>query len=417
MISNTSSTYCNRSHTDLTIDLKNKNVLWCCKSNIPEQEQVTFDINNLDYDFLFRHPLLKERNTAMDNDIQHHHCDGCWVAEKNSNGKSSFRISHVPRNNEHKLGFIEVVITQTCNMTCKYCDSKYSTKWAKLTGQEIVNVDQALLEKTCELLKEYYISELKTVPSLTFNIVGGEPMMNQNTDYFVENVIDFISKNKHFENQQVTLMITSNYNFDKKILHKYLDYVDTYSNIYFLHHVSNEAVGPRAEFIRTGLDYNKWIENLTDTFKKMQSQEKQTLSVAFGCAHNVLSFPYFEEFLREIQTVADETNLDKMVYFFPNVIRDPKFLDVCFLSNEFKQAAERMLKYFNDLNLEIVNKNEYAEHLHSLINELDRLPTADEYKLAYKTYTQSKQYFDYGILGTVAPHYPRILDEIRIKKT
>lgn len=402
------STLCDRTYNDVIIDLPNREVQWCCKTHLQDHEKnmVKFTKDNLDYDFLFNHPLLKQRQEALENDIQHPHCKECWISEQKTDGKHSFRKMNRPKNNKRKFSFIEVSVTHTCNMMCKYCGPEYSTKWQSLVGKKLPDTDQELLEKVCGLINEYYDRELSDVPKIIFNMMGGEPIMSKNTDYFIETVIDHVSKNKHFPEQEIHIMFTTNYNFDKTLLERYMEYTRQYDNIGFIFHISNESVSARAEFIRTNLDYEKWINNVEYTFEC--SQNYNNVKIAFGCAHNSFTFPYFKEFLVELNRVAKKANFKKHVVFIENVIKYPHFLDVSLLDKNFVLPINDMIEYYENMDLIVLNHDAYLNFLKSLRDEVENKNDLER-DMVIKTYSDNTKLFDYSNALIAAPHIDNIL--------
>jgi len=399
-----SSSFCDRTYNDIIIDLPNREVSWCCKTHLVEGEepQVIFDKDNLDYDFLFNHPLLEQRQRALENNIKHPHCNACWKAEKESGGKYSFRKENTPKNDKRKFSFIEISVTNTCNMACKYCDPRYSTKWQGLVGQKYDDTDPELLEIVCDLVIEYYKKELHDVPMVIFNMMGGEPLMSSHTHYFINKVISYINNNKHFPEQIIHVMYTTNYNFSKSILQKYIDYAETFKDIGFIFHISNEAVGPRAEFVRTNLDYEKWISNVRYTFEK--SQELDNLKIMFGCAHSAMTLPYFKEFLYEMNRLAKNTNFTKEVVFMSNVVRYPQFMDVGLLGSHYYEPMNDIIDYFKNMELNVRNFDIYLNFLEGLRDEMIQDKDIDR-KMVTRSYMESKNIFDYGNYTPIIPHF------------
>lgn len=403
-----SSTFCDRTYNDVIIDLPNRNVSWCCKTRVQDHEKsmIQFDEETLDYDFIFNNPLLKKRQDALENNIQHSHCSDCWLSEKNTNGEHSFRLINRPKNTERKFSFIEVSVTHTCNMMCKYCGPEYSTKWQSLVGEKKPDTDTKLLEKVCNLIIEYYDKELKTVPKIILNLMGGEPIMSKNSNYFIETVIDHLSKHKHFPEQEIHIMFTTNYNFDKSLLKKFMTYAEEYDNIGFLYHISNESISARAEFIRTNLDYEKWINNVEYTFEC--SQKYDNVKMAFGCAHNCFTLPYFKEFLVELNNVANRVGFKKPVVFIENIIRYPQFMDISLLDRNFVLPINDMIEYYKNMDLRVLNKDAYLKFLESMRDEVESNSNSDDYEVQ-RTFVENQKYFDYNNVIIAAPHIPNIL--------
>lgn len=160
---------------------------------------------------------------------------------------------------------VEVYFNNVCNMACIYCSSDYSTVWEaedkKFGLKRPVDVDEfecnkvqypamlaahwQWLKDNCHGIKEY-------------NILGGEPFfqqeLEQNIDFFLNNPCPDL----HFT-------VLSNLKVDKnkfkRILDKIQSLLDKKHIKSFALVCSLDCWGPQAEYIRNGLNMNKWEEN------------------------------------------------------------------------------------------------------------------------------------------------------------
>ncbi len=233
--------------------------------------------------------------------------------------------------------YMEVNFNQACNLKCLYCSPHLSTAWEEEIKQygefKLMSIDKTEYgHNNIKALDEQGLMPLKVKqsenpyldafwrwwPSLykkleVFRITGGEPLMDANTF----KVLDYIYEKP---NTWLELSITTNMcpprqdlidRFIEKLqkLEKIQIWEDRerfnpgsgnhwYVNMAlknFALFVSVDSVGEQAEYIRTGLNYNRMKDNI----QKFLS-ETQNTTLTFINTFNALSVPKFKEYLEYI---------------------------------------------------------------------------------------------------------------------
>jgi hypothetical protein len=146
-----------------------------------------------------------------------------------------------------------------------------------------------------------------------FRMTGGEPLMDKNTF----KVLDYVNDNPH---GQLELSITSNMcPPDQKLFDKFLSKVKALEEIrtyedpanfnefsgnnwyvdkgfkHFWLYVSVDGVGKQAEYMRTGLEYDRMLDNV-----KTVLRESRYTTVSFINTFNILSIPTLKQYLQMI---------------------------------------------------------------------------------------------------------------------
>ena len=167
---NLKNSMCYRTWNDMIISLTKKSVSWCCKTkHTPEQDiQTTFDLETLEeqgLDFFINHPVLKKRKYELSSGIRSNDCRRCWETEDSSG--SSARTQYIE--NVHPVWknrlqnaidnpktaisfhnsmkdydgtkFIEIELTNKCNMACVYCWEGLSSRWQKELKRPMPDTD------------------------------------------------------------------------------------------------------------------------------------------------------------------------------------------------------------------------------------------------------------------------------------
>lgn len=389
-------TMCFKTWNDLIISLPNKTVNWCCKTELTEDQraEVTFDLDILEakgLDFLLNHPTLQKRKYELSNGIQSADCSGCWKSEEASG--TSTRTEHIRKNNplfNKKLDlssdlfqFVELELTNKCNMACAYCWEGQSSRWQKETGRRFPDTEDAIFEKVLQLLNEWWNSTLKHKDFITFSLLGGEPFftnhMYQFIEEFIVNINDTIT-----DGQEVVLVVTTNLNFPKHKYDKFIELVKRTPNIRYEMQLSGEALGKRSELIRWGLDFDKWNQNVDSFFK--QSKETKNLILGFGCAHNSLSLPYFKDFLIYLNEKINKFDYDKEIIMHHNRVQDPLWLSVLGLDPSHTNTIQEQIDYFIDMSGTFDDKQGYISVLRDMKSMVSGKVSTEAKQLAKKQF-------------------------------
>ena len=110
------------------------------------------------------------------------------------------------------FNFIELELTNKCNMACVYCWEGLSSRWQKEVGRHHPDTDDKIFDKVIELLKEYWHSSLNHHQKVNFSLLGGEPFFSNHMFKFIEDfVIEINDTKKDFKEVEIT--VTTNLNF------------------------------------------------------------------------------------------------------------------------------------------------------------------------------------------------------------
>ena len=232
--------------------------------------------------------------------------------------------------------YVEVNFNRTCNFKCMYCSPHISTTWQEEIEQfgpykvlDYVHNDLSFLKKDGFMPLEvankdnpYVEAFWKWWPNLypglrVFRMTGGEPLLDKNTFKVLDYVIEH-------PNNKLELSITSNLcPTDQKLYDKFINKVkqietvkqlvdkDTFPGKEFLYYdkgvkhfwlyVSFDSVGAQAEYIRTGLEFDRMVENI-----KTFLRETRFSTISFINTFNLLSIPGLKGYLQLILDLRTE---------------------------------------------------------------------------------------------------------------
>lgn len=386
---------CFKTWNDLIISLPQRTVKWCCKTaHTPEQQkQLTFDLHTLNLDFLINHPILQQRKYDLSGGTKSPDCIGCWKTEEQSGSSVRTEYTHnfdalwkrrleMATNHPKKaiqfhdtmqkhdgFRFIEIELTNKCNMACAYCWEGSSTRWQKETGNFFPDTDDAMFDKVIDILNEYWDGDLGNQPYVEFSLLGGEPFFTNHMFKFIEDFVVNINDTKQ-DDQQVVITVTTNLNFPKKKFDQFIKLVERTPNIKYVMQLSGEAIGKKSEIIRWGLNWDTWDANIDLFFQ--ESLNHKNLSLGFGCAHNSLTYPYFKEFLQYIDEKIEKHSFNQQMIFHTNWVDNPSWLSISQIDKSMSSNAQDIIDYWENEFTGVVRKKEkYTRVLQTLKQLID----------------------------------------------
>lgn len=255
-------------------------------------------------------------------------CDYCWRAEDSKQGdtvvysdritKSSEpwarphinTIKDMPWDTDVTPTYLEVDFDTTCNLKCMYCSPSYSSTWRqeierhgpyKLPSVELHSLEwlkqigQMPIPNNQE--NPYVEAFWKWFPDIvssleTFRITGGEPLLSKNTF----RVLDYLIENPQ---PQMEFNINSNLDVPEELFEQFIQKMtiiqQNKSVKSFKVYTSNEAHGKHSEYIRFGLNYDKWLKNCHRVLNDVPDSHLTVMA-----AYNILSLPSFKLFMDDI---------------------------------------------------------------------------------------------------------------------
>ena len=309
----------------------------------------------------------KEQRKQMLEGKRPSECNYCWNVEDNSNSFSDrvFKSSEPwskPQMDEIVKGgwdknfnpkYVEVSFSNTCNFKCSYCSPMFSSKWMEeieVHGGYPTSTnfnDLTWVRETNQLPYKhseenpYVESFWKWWPDLyndlhTFRITGGEPLLSKDT----WKILDFIEKTPT-PNKNLNISINTNLGVPKKLIEKFVDSAEKIINDNrvneFIVFTSCESWGKQAEYIRHGLDFDLFFENVEYILQRLP---KVTINVM--STFNALSvFGYGKLIDRIFELKQKYQNNERYwvsaIQLDTSYLRWPSHLSVKLLNREHKE--------------------------------------------------------------------------------
>ena len=221
---------------------------------------------------------------------------------------------------------------------------------------------------------EWFPELIKTLKVL--RITGGEPLLSDDTF----KVIDFLNSNPAIE---LELMINTNLSIPTKVYELFLKNINQLllgkKIKAFSLYTSLDSVSDQAEYIRAGLNYSLFLENL----KKYCSQFPQSDCVIM-CTYSILSIPKFHLLLEEILKLKKQYS---NIILDISYLKDPEYLSPKILNNELLITMEKDLRFLiknhsNSLEKPGFSSYEISKYKRILVWVKNQLPKTHEKELS-----------------------------------
>jgi organic radical activating enzyme len=320
-------------------------------------------------------------------------CEYCWKIEDMGSDAVSDRVYkskiypiealneafETPADADVNLRTLEIAFDRTCQFACSYCNPAFSSTWVRDIRKNgpyngLVSDGRNHFTHTHDASQLYKFGETNPYVEAFFawwesdlhrtlqelRITGGEPLMSGET----WKLIDWFRNNPG--RSQTRLAINSNLGtaVDLDRLMNSIDglEVDLYT--------SNESVGLQAEYIRDGLVWDDWannVERLLDSGKFRGIHIMNTI--------NALCLYSLDQFLECIMNWKIKYGRDA-VSFTLNILRFPSFQSPLVLPDELRTVFRKRLEVWLDAwwDSEFLHEHE-VNHVQRLIDYLDIVKT------------------------------------------
>ena len=330
--------------------------------------------------------IKKQERKEMLEGVQTKGCQYCWnienmgpdyISDRHIKTASIFtekrykQIVDNPWDKNVNPEYIEVSFGNECNFKCGYCHPKASSRFyneikqnGPVTSVKNHRCDIDWMDLYEREEKNPYVDAWwkwwptvrKTLSIL--RITGGEPLMHTSTWKLLTSL-------KEDPMPKLELNINSNLGVKPALVDKMIEYVNHLTEnkgiSRFKLYTSIDTWGPRAEYIRTGLDLKIWERNL-DAYLKGTGQP-----ISFMITFNILSVSTFKSLLekilewRSIYNQYNKTDQPQMVRFDTPYLKEPLQYDMNILpKKEFMKYMKESLKFMED-NLDDKDSTKFSE--------------------------------------------------------
>ena len=320
-------------------------------------------------------------------------CEYCWKIEDIGRDNISDRVyksqiyeikdlKHAyatPAREDFDLRTLEIAFDRTCQFACSYCNPAFSSTWVNdikrngaYTG--LVSDGRNHFTHTHDSAQLYKLGEVNPYVAAFFKwwesdlhrtlqelrITGGEPLMSGET----WKLLDWFKNNKGKSRTRLAINSNLGTQVDVDRLLASVDglEIDVYT--------SNESVSVQAEYIRDGLVWQDWVNNVD---KLLSSGQIRCVHVM--CTINALCLDSLPQFLDCIIKWKLKYGRDA-ISFTLNILRFPSFQSPLVLPTDLRTHYKQQLAEFMTQHTGSSYLHEHeSNHLQRLIDYLDVVKT------------------------------------------
>jgi organic radical activating enzyme len=320
-------------------------------------------------------------------------CEYCWKIEDMGKDAVSDRVyksriypiealdeaKNTAPDTDVNLRTLEIAFDRTCQFACSYCNPAFSTTWVndiRRNGpyRDLVSDGRNHFTHTHDSAQLFKITEANPYIDAFFNwwesdlhhtlqelrITGGEPLMSHHTwrliDWFKEN------KGKSHTRLAINSNLGTDVDVDRLLASTEGMAIDLYT--------SNEAISVQAEYIRDGLVWDDWANNVERLLDSGQFRGIHVMATI-----NALCLSTLDQLLECIMNWKLEYGKDA-ISFTLNILRFPSFQSPLILPDAqrtvYRQRLETWLEHWVDS--EFIHEHE-VNHTQRLIDYLDIVKT------------------------------------------
>ena len=321
----------------------------------------------------------KEKRKEMLDGKRPKECDYCWNIEDNSDRfsdrvlKSGASWSHPhleeivkmdPQENFNPK-YVEVAFSNACNFKCSYCGPAFSSTWMGETQKYggypttedfnsikyITNEDKMPIPHREE--NPYVEAFWEWWPALyrnlhTFRITGGEPLLSKDTWKVLDYIIDEPNPNK-----ELSLSLNSNLGVPDVLIDNLIQRIQRIEDENrvkeFVVYTSVDAWGTQAEYIRNGLEFNRFWDNCNKILEKCSR-----VNLTFMSTYNALSVPSYKKLINGIYELKKSYGSEDR--YWPSAT----FLDSSYLRHPTHQTVQVLPPEWSD---NIFKQAQYMDYL------------------------------------------------------
>jgi organic radical activating enzyme len=374
-INNISPSFCAAKWKQVTLHLQNGHTHSC---HHPATHIVPLDELVENPSALHNTTYKKNIRQAMLDGIRPKECSYCWRSEDSGtllsdrvlkSGETWARpyipdIVSKPATDDVFPSYVEVSFSNVCNFKCSYCSPNVSSAWMEEiqqyggypTKSKFNDIEGFVVTKKIPYLAREHNPYVEAFwqwwPELyarleEFRITGGEPLLSKDTF----RVLDYVIENP---NPRLKLSINTNLNAPDGLNDKLIERFKRIQELGAVKELqlftSCEAVGAQAEYIRYGMNYSAWLENLDRMLTELPDVHVTVMST-----YNILSLTTYDRFLADIYAMKKKheatTRKNK---------RQPLLIDIPFLYRPEHQApyifGEEFIHYASS-SLEYMTEN------------------------------------------------------------
>jgi len=305
-------------------------------------------------------------------------CDSCWRYENlglrsDRTRKSLSFTDHLAAEDYKNPNYVfkpkalELAFQNTCNLACSYCSPQFSTSWTndiRVNGvykgiitddrrhyqKDINELNEMIDPPDMTLFWEWFESVATGLESI--RVSGGEPLMHEEVFRVFEMMTEI--------NPNIECVIHSNLCQKPAIMDRFFDKISGLTNLRM--NISNESAGETAEFVREGMIYTEWLENI----ERLANSTVKEFSVSTTVS--AIALQSLDQMYLDIINIRKHTKVKP--YISINMVDKPDFQGFACLTREERDFyINKYTKFYDSIKDKLLPVEH--EHCARLLKFLD----------------------------------------------
>lgn len=356
---------CSNLWNHLVVDFRTHQYRLCCKTG-PSQA-TTSELREFGQGLFLNADKIVQARIEMLSGERPQICSQCWELEKqnlpSSRGtfedwQANVQMTNFPHANLETAQpaelatskfpkNLDIQVGNTCDLKCVYCNDKFSTAWLaenKRFGNPWYEPNMSHLipeDQDTQQLFEKNFWELFEETKYSFEriaILGGEPLVSSNFYEILSQIINRFER----PSPKLELNIITNLNTTEFHFNKFLTLLPQLSQkVSVVINISMEAWGPQAEYIRHGLNFQRFLQN----FEKLLALDLNLKFITINTV-NILALSTFEQYIRWLR--QQELRFNKKIEAHVNTLAFPEFLSVGIATPQMSHFLTPLIHYLEN---------------------------------------------------------------------
>lgn len=306
-------------------------------------------------------------------------CDSCWRYENlgltsDRTRKSLSFKDHLNAEDYKKPDYVfkpkalELAFQNTCNLACSYCSPQFSTSWLndirnngvykdittddrRHYQKDLIEINQMIDPPDMKLFWDWFESIAPGLESI--RVSGGEPLMHEEVFRLFEMMTQM--------NPDIECVIHSNLCQKPVVMDRFFDKIKGLSNLRM--NISNESAGEVAEFIREGMDYNEWLNNI----ERLGNSTVKEFSISTTVS--AIALQALDQMYLDIIKIRNRTKIKP--YISINMVDKPEFQGfACLTRKERDFYIDKYSKFYDSIKNDLLPvEHEHCTRLIKFLND------------------------------------------------
>lgn len=281
----------------------------CCNSTWTTPTNESYFLNNsATHQKWFDSETMEQLRSDLLSGVKNSMCDVCWKQEKIA-GKSIRtryvkKLDHLVDTNEPKIKYLDLKLSNECNLACRMCDYTNSNQIYKDVSaieeqnlyrpehwHQSITHEKFMNSKGIKTAPKHIIDDVKSLlPDLKMlKLTGGEPTVIPE----VLELFDICIEEGYAEN--LHLNITTN---GTKFNSNFLDKVKKFRYVNL--NISCDGYGKVYDYVRYPFNWNKFAERMNDISKALQPNKLECSIAALPQMYNIENLHNLQQWGYEI---------------------------------------------------------------------------------------------------------------------